>query len=76
MNPSTSRTEWALLHANLQRLRGHHRDFFCNRCGFEELLLGGRLCERCTLADALARLLDDGTGGGGRRVRRIRPHSG
>ncbi|MET7543435.1 hypothetical protein [Streptomyces sp. NPDC005507] len=41
---------------------GITRDFFCNRCGFEGLLLGGRLCERCTLADTLARLLDDGTG--------------
>ncbi|MFD3734457.1 hypothetical protein [Streptomyces sp. NPDC058632] len=41
---------------------GITRDFFCDRCGFEGLLLGGRLCERCTLADALARLLDDGTG--------------
>ncbi|MEV6028493.1 hypothetical protein [Streptomyces sp. NPDC052036] len=38
------------------------RDFFCDRCGFEGLLLGGRLCEHCTLADTLARLLDDGTG--------------
>ncbi|MFC8491992.1 hypothetical protein ACFUJU_14590 [Streptomyces sp. NPDC057235] len=38
------------------------RDFFCDRCGFEGLLLGGRLCEHCTLADMLARLLDDGTG--------------
>lgn len=38
------------------------RDFFCDRCGFEGLLLGRRLCERCTLADALGRLLDDGTG--------------
>ncbi|MEV2263088.1 hypothetical protein AB0J13_31100 [Streptomyces anulatus] len=41
---------------------GITRDFFCTRCGFEGLLLGGRLCERCTLADALGRLLDDGTG--------------
>jgi hypothetical protein len=41
---------------------GITRDFFCDRCGFEGLLLGGRLCERCTLADTLARLLDDGTG--------------
>ncbi|MEU7339645.1 hypothetical protein [Streptomyces sp. NPDC007074] len=41
---------------------GITRDFFCDRCGFEGLLLSGRLCERCTLADALARLLDDGTG--------------
>lgn len=38
------------------------RDFFCDRCGFEGLLLSGRLCEHCTLADTLARLLDDGTG--------------
>ncbi|MEU9189383.1 hypothetical protein AB0D14_33550 [Streptomyces sp. NPDC048484] len=38
------------------------RDFFCDRCGFEGLLLGRRLCERCTLADTLTRLLDDGTG--------------
>ncbi|MFI1652293.1 hypothetical protein ACH4XT_35920 [Streptomyces avidinii] len=38
------------------------RDFFCDRCGFEGLLLGGRLCEHCTLADTLGRLLDDGTG--------------
>jgi integrase len=41
---------------------GITRDFFCDRCGFEGLLLGGRLCERCTLADTLARLLNDGTG--------------
>ncbi|MFD8982441.1 hypothetical protein [Streptomyces sp. NPDC059564] len=41
---------------------GIARDFFCDRCGFEGLLLGGRLCEHCTLADTLARLLDDGTG--------------
>lgn len=41
---------------------GITRDFFCDRCGFEGLLLGGRLCERCTLADTLARFLDDGTG--------------
>ncbi|MFC1230469.1 hypothetical protein ACIGW5_30835 [Streptomyces prasinus] len=41
---------------------GITRDFFCDRCGFEGLLLGGRLCERCTLADTLGRLLDDGTG--------------
>ncbi|MFI1293671.1 hypothetical protein ACH4VM_35435 [Streptomyces sp. NPDC020792] len=38
------------------------RDFFCDRCGLEGLLLGGRLCERCTLSDRLIRLLDDGTG--------------
>ncbi|MCX4734443.1 hypothetical protein [Streptomyces sp. NBC_01363] len=41
---------------------GITRDFFCDRCSFEGLLLRGRLCERCTLADTLARLLDDGTG--------------
>ncbi|MCY0934883.1 hypothetical protein [Streptomyces sp. H34-S4] len=41
---------------------GISRDFFCDRCGFEGLLLGGRLCERCTLSDQLTALLDDGTG--------------
>jgi hypothetical protein len=40
--------------------------FACTRCGEEGKLHGGRLCTRCTLADRLARLLDDGTG-------RIRP---
>ncbi|WP_406016687.1 hypothetical protein OG520_39605 (plasmid) [Streptomyces sp. NBC_00984] len=38
------------------------RNFFCTRCGFEGPLLGGRLSERCTLADTLGLLLDDGTG--------------
>ncbi|GHE72606.1 hypothetical protein [Streptomyces capitiformicae] len=38
----------------------------CSRCGHEGKLHGGRLCTRCTLADKLAELLDDGTG-------RIRP---
>lgn len=38
------------------------RDFFCGRCGFEGLLLAGRLCERCTLASKLTVALDDGTG--------------
>jgi hypothetical protein len=38
----------------------------CARCGFEDKLHGGRLCTRCTFADRLAELLDDGTG-------RIRP---
>jgi hypothetical protein len=38
------------------------RDFFCDRCGFEGLLLAGRLCERCTLASKLTVALDDGTG--------------
>ncbi|MBT2478114.1 site-specific integrase [Streptomyces sp. ISL-94] len=41
---------------------GISRDFFCDCCGFEGLLLGGRLCERCTLSDQLTALLDDGTG--------------
>ncbi|MFE1444077.1 hypothetical protein [Streptomyces sp. NPDC058739] len=41
---------------------GIARDFFCDRCGFEGLLVGGRRCEHCTLADTLAHLLDDGTG--------------
>ncbi|WP_250285753.1 site-specific integrase [Frankia sp. CiP1_Cm_nod2] len=41
---------------------GITRDFFCSRCGFEGLLLGGRLCERCTLTDQLTTALDDGTG--------------
>lgn len=41
---------------------GISRNFFCDRCGFEGMLLGRRLCERCTLADRLADLLDDGTG--------------
>jgi hypothetical protein len=41
---------------------GITRDFFCDRCGYEGLLLGGRLCERCTLSDRLTILLDDGTG--------------
>ncbi|MFG2417827.1 hypothetical protein ACGFWD_02030 [Streptomyces sp. NPDC048448] len=40
--------------------------FDCSRCGFEGKLLGGRLCERCTLTDRLTALLDDGTG-------RVRP---
>lgn len=41
---------------------GITRDFHCDRCGTEAHLLGGRLCERCTLADRLDELLDDGTG--------------
>lgn len=41
---------------------GITRSFFCDRCGFEGLLLGGRLCEHCTLSDKLAHLLDDGSG--------------
>ncbi|WP_344886637.1 hypothetical protein [Nonomuraea antimicrobica] len=38
------------------------RDFRCARCGIEAHLLGGRLCERCTLHDRLDTLLEDGTG--------------
>ncbi len=49
-------------HSICRDCAGITRDFFCDRCGFEGPLLGGRLCERCTLADTLARLLDDGTG--------------
>jgi integrase len=45
---------------------GFSQTFDCSRCGFEGKLLGGRLCERCTLTDRLTVLLDDGTG-------RIRP---
>lgn len=41
---------------------GITRSFFCDRCGFEGLLCAGRLCERCTLADQLTAILDDGTG--------------
>jgi hypothetical protein len=41
---------------------GITRDFFCDRCRFEGLLLGGRLCERCTLTSKLTAALDDGTG--------------
>ncbi|MFC8795600.1 hypothetical protein [Streptomyces cinereoruber] len=41
---------------------GITRDFFCSRCGFEGLLLGGRLCEHCTLSGRLTGILDDGTG--------------
>jgi hypothetical protein len=45
---------------------GFSQSFACSRCGLEDKLLAGRLCTRCTLADRLAELLDDGTG-------RIRP---
>jgi hypothetical protein len=45
---------------------GFSRSFACSRCGFEGKLHGGRLCTRCTLADQLAGLLDEGSG-------RIRP---
>lgn len=45
---------------------GFSQSFTCTRCGLEGKLLAGRLCTRCTFADRLAGLLDDGTG-------RIRP---
>jgi hypothetical protein len=45
---------------------GFSQSFACARCGLEDKLHGGRLCTRCTFADRLAELLDDGTG-------RIRP---
>jgi DNA-directed RNA polymerase subunit RPC12/RpoP len=41
---------------------GITRSFFCDRCGFEGFLLGGRPCERCTLTGKAAAALDDGTG--------------
>jgi hypothetical protein len=41
---------------------GITRDFSCDRCRVEAPLLAGRLCPRCTLADRLTALLDDGTG--------------
>lgn len=47
---------------DLPGLRGHHRDFACAQCGVEGYLLKGRLCARCTLADKLTALFDDGTG--------------
>ena len=41
---------------------GFSQSFACARCGFEDKLHGSRLCTRCTFADRLADLLDDGTG--------------
>jgi len=41
---------------------GFSQSFDCSRCGFEGKLHGGRLCSRCTLADRLSGLLDDGSG--------------
>ncbi|OLE29243.1 MAG: hypothetical protein AUG49_00135 [Catenulispora sp. 13_1_20CM_3_70_7] len=41
---------------------GFTQTFNCSRCGFEDKLHAGRLCSRCTVADRLAELLDDGTG--------------
>ena len=60
--PTAARAEHDAGHRICRDCAGITRDFFCDRCGFEGLLLGRRLCERCTLADTLARLLDDGTG--------------
>lgn len=45
---------------------GFSQSLACTRCGVEDKLHAGRLCTRCTFADRLAELLDDGTG-------RIRP---
>jgi len=45
---------------------GFSQSFACSRCGYEDKLLRGRLCCRCTLADLVAEVLDDGSG-------RIRP---
>ncbi len=45
---------------------GFSQSFACSRCGFEGKLHAGHLCTRCTFADRLEDLLDDGTG-------RIRP---
>jgi RecJ-like exonuclease len=47
---------------------GITRGFTCARCGREALLLAGRLCERCTLEEQLAAILDDGTGQVSQRV--------
>lgn len=41
---------------------GITRSFLCDRCHFQGRLLGGRLCERCTLTDTMTAALDDGTG--------------
>ncbi|MFE7835943.1 hypothetical protein ACFU53_07750 [Streptomyces sp. NPDC057474] len=41
---------------------GFSQSFACARCGLEDKLHGGRLCTRCTFADRLAELLDDGSG--------------
>ena len=41
---------------------GFSQSFACARCGYEGKLHGGRRCTRCTLADRIAELLDDGTG--------------
>lgn len=41
---------------------GFSMSYACSRCGHEGKLHGGRRCTRCTLADRLGELLDDGTG--------------
>jgi hypothetical protein len=40
---------------------GFTMSYACSRCGREGKLHGGRRCTRCTLADRIAELLDDGT---------------
>jgi hypothetical protein len=42
-------------------LRGLHVSYRCARCGHEGKLHARHLCTRCTFADRLAELLDDGT---------------
>jgi hypothetical protein len=41
---------------------GFSMAYACARCGRDGKLHGGRRCTRCTLADRLGELLDDGTG--------------
>jgi len=41
---------------------GFSQSLACSRCGVEDKLHAGRLCTRCTFADRLAEILDDGTG--------------
>lgn len=41
---------------------GFSRSVACSRCGCEDKLHRGRLCSRCTLADQVSALLDDGSG--------------
>jgi hypothetical protein len=44
------------------RCAGFSQSLVCSRCGYEDKLHRGRLCSRCTLADQLSALLDDGSG--------------
>lgn len=41
---------------------GFRTGYRCSRCGHEDKLHAHRLCTRCTFADKLGELLDDGTG--------------